>query len=400
MFDYTDPQLEQFCTEHQRKVLDAYNKLGSQKAAAKELETTVSNVAGAMFKIQKKANKRLTKPHDVRIGDVIPVGYHIKGVSNMTVNSEGKPCWIKTKADDPIAAVERVLFEMCKSVAGLAPKIKTPRKNNSDLLSVYNIGDMHFGMHAWHKEVGVDFDLSIATRDMINSMSDLIARANNSSTAIILNLGDAIHFHDDTHSTKGHGNPLDADGRVDKVFGITCRVMNQIVEMALQKHQKVIVRNVRGNHDEELAMALRYQMDAYWRNEPRVSIEMSPADTWFYQFGKVMLMATHGHMLAPIKMIPYMSAREPVMWGNTILRRALHGHFHSKSVIESLGGKVEGFSNLAPNYAWHASKGYLSELECVMIEYHACGKEVGRQNYMLHQEEVGNSDNAGMLGKY
>jgi len=400
MFDYTDPNIDQFCTNKQKKIVDAFVKLGTQKAVAEHLGITQPCVTQQLKAVRNKANKQLTKPHDVGIGDMVPDGFHIKEVSNMVTNAEGKPCWIKTKANDPIAAVSRVLTDMTKQIEGLAPKIRVPRKNNKDLLSVYNIGDMHFGMHAWHEEVGVDFNLKIATSDMINSMADLIGRANNSETAIILNLGDAIHFHDDTHSTKASGNPLDADGRVDKIFRITCQVMNQITEMALQKHKKVVVRNVLGNHDLELAMALRYQMDAYWRNEPRVSIEMSPADTWFYQFGKVMLMATHGHNITPIKMIPYMSAKEPKMWGDTILRRALHGHFHSKSVIESLGGKVEGFANLAPNDAWHASKGYLSELECVMVEYHVCGKEVGRQNYMLHQEEVGNSDDAGMFGKY
>jgi hypothetical protein len=169
--------------------------------------------------------------------------------------------------------------------------------------------------------------------------------------------------------------------------------------MALQKHKKVIVRNIIGNHDEELAMALKFQMHAYWRNEKRVTIEMSPSDTWFFEFGKVMLMATHGHNMPPVKMIPYMSAREPEMWGRTLCRRALHGHFHSKSVIECLGGKVEGFSNLAPNDAWHASKGYLSELECVLIEYHKCGKEIGRQNFVLLPKEVGDSSDAGMSGK-
>ena len=265
MFDYRDPQLEEFCTKHEKKVIEAYNRLGSQKAAAKELGTKVSNIGGAMFKVRNKANKRMTKPHDVSIGDVVPVGYHIKGVSSMVTNAEGKPCWIKTKADDPIAAVNRVLDDMTKKVEGMAPKIRAPRKNNKDLLSVYNIGDMHFGMQAWKEESGVNFDLKIATKDIINSMSDLISRANNSETAIVLNLGDAIHFHDNSHSTKGHGNPLDADGRVDKVFSITCRVMNQVVEMALQKHKKVIVRNVEGNHCCELAIALRYQMHAWWK---------------------------------------------------------------------------------------------------------------------------------------
>ena len=393
--------LLEFCTGVQIDNVNAYFDNDCVYArAAKALGKTPRAIKNTV----KRAAKRAGVSGDVDGFPTMPVGEGRK-LDKMTYTGkvvDGQivvdRVWPRTS---PILdSIDDAIKEMCECVAGRAPKIRVPRKSNSDLLSVYNMGDLHMGMHAWNQEVGVDFDLQIATGDIINSMSDLIGRANPSETCILINYGDAIHFHDDTNQTKGHGHSLDSDGRVFKVLGIACEVMNKCVEMALQKHKKVVVRNVKGNHDEELAMALAYQMHAWWRNEKRVTIEMSPADQWFYQFGKVMLMATHGHNMPPVKMIPFMSAKEPKMWGDTILRRALHGHFHSKSVIESLGGKVEGFSNLAPNDAWHASKGYLSELECVLIEYYVCGKEVGRQNYMLHQEEVGNSDDAGFLGKF
>lgn len=314
-------------------------------------------------------------------------------------DAQGNIKQIWYRQSDLITALEDSLEELFNSLEITAPTIPKPKVSNSDILTTYNIGDMHIAMHSWHEETGTDFDIDIATGDLLNALADLIGRALPSEKAIILNLGDAIHFHDNTRSTKASGNPLDADSRVDKAFRVTCILMNKFVEMALKKHKEVIVRNVLGNHDEELAMALRYQMHAYWRNEKRVIIEMTPSDTWFYEFGKCMLMATHGHNMKPDKMIPYMSAKMPEMWGRCKLRRALHGHFHSKSIVESLGGKAEGFSNLAPNDAWHESKGYLSELECVSITYHKCGKEVGRQNFMIHHSEVGNSNNSGMMGK-
>jgi len=326
----------------------------------------------------------------------------IKGMPSMII-AEGKQLGKVTTTIEKDGSIGRVWYRQNDKHSELmgaledaanilnikAPKVTKKFQSVDDILTVYNIGDMHIGMHSWHEETGNDFDLNIVVSDLLKAFADLISRSPASETCIIANLGDAIHFHDDTHQTKHSKNPLDADGRIDKVFRITCALMNKFVEMALEKHKNVVIRNVRGNHDEELAMALRYQMCAYWRSEKRVSVEMSPADTWFYEFGKVMLMFTHGHNMKPEKMIPYMSARMPEMWGRCKLRRANHGHFHSKSIIEGLGGKVEGFSNLAPNDAWHESKGYRSELECVAIVYHKCGKEIGRQNYMLHHDEIG-----------
>ena len=382
-------------TEKQKAVVDAVRDLGTYQAAAEKVGLlSASTAAKYINNLLKKAAKR----HGLIKGlPTMPLGEgNVLGKVTTTIEKDGSIGRVWYRQNSEYESLMEALEDTANILDIKAPKVASPKVTNSDLLSVYNIGDMHFAMHAWHEETGTDFNLKIATHDLLLAMSDLIGRSVNSETAIILNLGDAIHFHDDTHQTKGSKNPLDADGRVDKAFRVTCLVMNKLVEMALQKHKKVIVRNVRGNHDEELAMALRYQMDAYWRNEERVSIEMSPADTWFYEFGKVMLMATHGHMLAPIKMIPYMSARMPEMWGRCKLRRALHGHFHSKSIIESLGGKTECFSNLAPNDAWHESKGYRSELECVCVMYHKCGKEIGRQNYMLHHDEVGSDDVKGV----
>ena len=385
-------------TNRQKEAVNAVREHGTYEKAAKSIGLAG---AGTVSKYINHLLKKAAKYHGIvsglpsmplAEGNVLgKITTHIKTDGNGT---EVKNVWYRQNSE--YQSLMLALEDTANTLDIKAPKVRSPKLTNSDLLSCYNIGDMHIAMHAWHEETGADFDVKIAVHDLLLAMSDLIDRSVNSETAIILNLGDAIHFHDDTHQTKGSGNPLDADGRVDKAFRITCALMNKFVEMALQKHKKVVVRNVRGNHDEELAMALRYQMDAYWRNEKRVSIEMSPADTWFYEFGKVMLMATHGHMLAPIKMIPYMSAKMPEMWGRCKLRRALHGHFHSKSIIESLGGKVEGFSNLAPNDAWHESKGYRSELECVCIMYHKCGKEVGRQNYMLHHDEVGKDNVEGV----
>lgn len=379
-------EVYEYATTRQKEIIDSVkDNNDSITQASIALGVTISTVASALKRVAiKAANDGVVFNHPN-----MPIAEGKKLGKMTTQIKDGKVVNVWYRQNDEYDALMQALEDTANILDFTPPSITPPDHVDEDTLTSYNIGDMHIGMHAWHEETGNDFDLNIVVHDLLKAFADLLGRTPNSQTGIILNLGDAIHFHDDSHQTKHSKNPLDADGRIDKVFRITCALMNKMVEMALAKHENVVVRNVRGNHDEELAMALRYQMDAYWRDNKRVSIEMSPADTWFYEFGKVMLMATHGHNMKPDKMIPYMSARMPEMWGRCKLRRALHGHFHSKSIIEGLGGKVEGFSNLAPNDAWHESKGYRSELECVAITYHKCGKEIGRQNYMLHHDEVG-----------
>ena len=386
--DKIDQRIYDTATLRQQEVIDTVRMNGNSVSKASKVLNLPTSTISAYLKavLNKAANVHGIVPEHPDM----PIAQGKKlGKITTTVEKDGSIGRVWYRQNDAHMELMEALEDTANILDFKPPKVKAPNHTDKDILTSYNIGDMHIGMHSWHEETGNDFDLNIVVHDLLKAFADLLGRTIPSEKCVILNLGDAIHFHDDTHQTKHSKNPLDADGRIDKVFRITCALMNKFVEMALEKHTEVIVRNVRGNHDEELAMALRYQMDAYWRSEKRVSIEMSPADTWFYEFGKVMLMATHGHNMKPDKMIPYMSARMPEMWGRCKLRRALHGHFHSKSIIEGLGGKVEGFSNLAPNDAWHESKGYRSELECVAIMYHKCGKEVGRQNYMLHHDEIG-----------
>ena len=372
--------------DSQKEFVDVCRLHETDKAAAEALGVSCPSVCNRFKRILAKAADR----GHVAGHPYMPIAEGKKlGKMTTTIEKDGSVGRVWYRQNDEHAELMEALEDTANILDFTPPKVKRVGPSIKDVLSCYNIGDMHIGMMSWHEETGTDFDLHIVVGDLLKAMADLISRTLPSETCIILNLGDAIHFHDDSQTTKNNKNSLDGDGRIDKVFRITCALMNKLVEMALSKHKHVVVRNVKGNHDEELAMAIRHQMNAYWRTEERVSIEMSPAETWFYEFGKVMLMATHGHMLKPDKMVPYMSARMPEMWGRCKLRRALHGHFHSKSVIESLGGKAECFSNLAPNDAWHESVGYRSELECVAVMYHSCGKEIGRQNYMLHHDEVG-----------
>tara|TARA_R110000803_G_scaffold5230_11_gene17380 strand:- start:5050 stop:6228 length:1179 start_codon:yes stop_codon:yes gene_type:complete len=371
--------------DDRRVFVDLVRSCETDAEAAKKLGVHSANIGRRLARILQAASD---KGH-VEGHPYMPIAEG-KKLGKMTTHlKDGKVTNVWYRQNDQYDELMKALEDTANILDFKPPVVKRVGPLVKDVLSCYNIGDMHIGMMAWHEETGTDFDLQIVVGDLLKAMADLISRTLPSETCIILNLGDAIHFHDDSQTTKQNKNSLDGDGRIDKVFRITCALMNKLVEMALAKHKYVVVRNVKGNHDEELAMAIRHQMNAYWRSEKRVSIEMSPAETWFYEFGKVMLMATHGHMLKPDKMVPYMSSRMPEMWGRCKLRRALHGHFHSKSVIESLGGKAECFSNLAPNDAWHEAVGYRSELECVAVMYHKCGKEIGRQNYMLHHDEVG-----------
>ena len=72
--------------------------------------------------------------------------------------------------DNPMLSIEELF--------GLKRDIPEPKKPdyNTDIIPWFNIGDGHLGMISYEHEVGHNFDLSIAKRDLMMEMKTLIDR--------------------------------------------------------------------------------------------------------------------------------------------------------------------------------------------------------------------------------
>ena len=186
---------------------------------------------------------------------------------------------------------------------------------------------------------------------------------------IINQLGD--YFHSDTYtSTTTKGTPVDTDGRLENIVLVGLEVMSFMVEESLKRFSKVIIRHCKGNHDAVLTQLIRCQQQAYWRNNKRVSIEMSPTATWVYQHGKTAFMTTHGDTLKHAKMAEFFAGRYPEIWGAaTAARYCWHGHIHSKKISAETYGQTitESFAGLPPSDAWHDASGYVSGQSMCLI---------------------------------
>jgi UDP-2,3-diacylglucosamine pyrophosphatase LpxH len=291
--------------------------------------------------------------------------------------------WVKTRLDDD--KLEQVIREtvvaLTEDVKGRAPLTKAPAKAHADLLAVYPFGDPHFGMYAWAKEVGEDFDLDIARKLTLGAVDRLVQAAPPAETAILLPLGDIFHMDDQTNRTPGHGHQLDADGRFVKVLHVGIQTFRHAVLRCLEKHQRVIVRFVQGNHDPHAVWALAFSIAAYFESDPRVEVDLSPAKHWFYRFGKVLIGSTHGDTTKPEQLLGVMASDRAEDWGQTKHRYWYTGHVHHQSVREYAGVTAESFRTLAAKDAYAAGHGYRAgrDMRCIVhhrdhgeIERHRC----------------------------
>ena len=371
-----DPLFE-YCTVRQCEILEAVILHGSNSEAARRLGVAHQTVSEAIRSIKAKAAPKLISAH--ADPEHIPEGFAIKGTSTLRKDASGMLQWVKTDRSD--AAAQKALMDFAnalgESVAGLAPITPAPKHTSDDLLSVYPMGDPHIGMYAWWQDAGADFDLEIAERLTKAAIDRLVASGPASSTALLLNLGDMFHADDQSNTSKS-GHQLDVDGRWAKVLHVGLMCMVHCVMRLLGKHQKVIVRVNKGNHDGHSSYALAVMLSCWFRNEPRVVIDLSPAVTWYYRFGKVLLGSTHGDTIKGPNMVGLMAADRPEDWGLSVHRYWYVGHVHHKDVKEYPGGIVEFLRTLAARDAWHAGQGYRAGRDMCLIVHHKDHGEIER----------------------
>ena len=360
------------------EVIEALQKHGDNiTKAARELGCTRRLI---QHRLPKLARKGYSPKHDMR--KHVPDGFYAKGVSTY-YNAEGKPTqqWVKSSADHERQAelLREAVAAMVEDLPQL-PRRKADGKYLSHLLAGYPIGDGHVGMLAWGEETGEDWDLAIAERVHCGAMAALAESAPAAERALIVNLGDWLHYDSLAAVTPRSGHNLDADGRYAKMVRVAIKVIRQCIESALAKHKFVHVINAPGNHDETGALWLSAALAHIYEHEPRVTVETSPALFSYYRHGKVLIGVHHGHTCKPKDLPGVMAADRARDWGESEHRYWWGGHIHHESVIEFPGVRFESFNTMAAKDAYAAAGGWRSARNMKCIVYHAEHGEVARQS--------------------
>lgn len=288
--------------------------------------------------------------------------------------------WDKIKPDQQFAEnmIRAFIADLAEGVRGKSRVIEPPKHSNKDLLAVYPMGDPHFGMYAWAEETGDDFDVDLAEQLTCSAIDRLVESAPPAETAILLELGDFFHADNSSNRTFYSGNPLDVDSRWAKVMQVGLRAMIYCIEKTLTKHKTVLIRIVKGNHDPHSSFALALALDAFFHNNKRVVVDLSPASFWYYKFGKVLIASTHGDTCKMTDLPSVMAADRPEEWGQTKHRYWYMGHIHHEHKREFPGAIVEAFRTLAARDAWHAGQGYRAGRDMCLIVHHKDHGEIER----------------------
>ena len=334
----------------------------------------------------------ITRTHIRQVPEVeqdkfnVPQGHRIKGVSALLdANGNVQQQWVKTREDqlDPLYVAEVIKAAFQDYEPAAQPAIEPATDN--DLLTLIPCNDWHINLLTWAKETGENWDLDIAESVIGSGVEDIVSRSPKAGTAIVLGGGDLLHADNKENRTLKSGNALDVDSRYQKGIEVACRLIVRTIDAALRQNGRVIVRMLPGNHDEHSTVAVTYFLLAWYRNEPRVTVDTDASLFFYHRFGKVMLAATHGHTVKLKDMPAIMAHRRAEDWGATQFRYAHGFHIHHQSQTMTEGGGVicESHQAPTPQDAWHHGSGFLSGRSLQTITYNAQRGEVGRVRISL-----------------
>ena len=258
-----------------------------------------------------------------------------------------------------------------KMIADAKSPLMTPKFEMIDLsprnqLVEVDFFDVHLGKQSWDEETGENYDLDIAVARCHTALNKLLSRIDKSKVEkILLPIGNDLSHIDNKAGTTTAGTPVDSDTRFGLIFR-TCKklVVDMITELSKVAPVDIIV--VPGNHCEATTFTLGEVLEAWYRNDPNVNINNSPKLRKYYQYGKNMIMFTHGDKEKHAELGLIAAHEEARMWSETKYREVHLGHFHkSKSISYTTGDEFPGFKvrilpSLSGSDAWHYSQGYMS----------------------------------------
>jgi hypothetical protein len=379
-----DERVEEVATGRQLDYYKAFCKHGTVSGACKAEGFARGSIRGGLEGLEKKMVTAGLMPACDDKG-VVGIGRSVGKVTTHIKDGEIKQEWIRsdTTAEDVMANIMEAVNVLSNDVRGKSITVKSPKRCMADLVSVYPLFDRHYGMMAWGKEVGEDYDLEIAVDMETTVFSRLVDSQPESKEALIVFGGDYFHCDDDKQLTPGHGNKVDVDGRSFKVFGTGVLMAKRYVTLALQKHKHITIEILSGNHDPILSMALLHVLNSYYENNKRVTVKANPGSFSYYEFDQTLICFQHGDKMKQERMYQVVTSDKREAWGRVKHCHIFTGHFHRERTIDIGLCKLESLRATIPNEAYAAEAGYRSPRTAYAITFSRLGGEVGRTTQNL-----------------
>jgi hypothetical protein len=348
---------------------EAVKEHGSIREAARKADIPYATFHYNLKKEQQSSalNKLGLKIEDAESAIIDDLG--ISGTSRYYKLEDGG-IWVKASKEVQRQrhALETAAQELQKDLRRAKP-VQQPKATNEDLASCYILTDYHLGQLSWPEETGDDWDLEIAEELLIKWFAAAIQSAPDSSTGVLCQLGDFMHWDSHSPVTPTSGHILDASTRFQEVVRVGISSLRHVIDLMLKKHEHVHVIMAEGNHDLSSSVWLKELFSMHYEDEPRVTVDNNPTPYHCFEWGNTSLFFHHGHKKKLSDISKTFAGNYRDVFGRTKYSYAHMGHLHHRDLKEDQLMEVEQHQTLAPKDAYSARGGYGSKRGARVITY-------------------------------
>ena len=359
-------------TDRQIEYLKAVIEYGSNSKAAEKLGINRRSIDRSIKLVEHKAALVGVAPHR-NLSRQTAEGFEAKRIST-AYKEDGSVAlqWViqEPHKRDMRAKIEALLDGLADDITGLKKPSKPPKEVDEDYCALYLVGDHHFGMLA-SAETKLDdenWDVKIATKVLTNAVNRLAGRVGNAKTGVLVNVGDFMH--EDGKQMTTAGTPVDVDTRLNRTFRLAGRLFQTLIDKMLEVHQDVVVINVRGNHDSDIACHLSSCLDLLYDKEPRVDVLKNYSKFIHWEWENNLFVFHHGDRIKHEQILQAVITNLDEEWSKCKNRYCHLGHIHHHMSREVGSMQFSHWGSLTATDQWHSDSGYGAERSMTAIVYH------------------------------
>lgn len=253
------------------------------------------------------------------------------------------------------------IAEQFKTLAAHSPKPPKvePLCCNTNLMREINIADLHLGKLAWAPECGQTYNSEMAAQRFRTIIEKECERIRRDPVEEILFVWTHDFFNSDGKSnTTTAGTAQDNDMFWQEMFMVGCRLLTEAIEK-LSTLAPVKTFLIASNHCQQAEFYAINYLDAWFRNNPRVTVALNCQPRYYYRYGNNLIGFSHGSFETKKNLKHLMAYEGKEYWSSTTYREFHLGHYHSEQTEEEGGIVYRWLPSMTTPDSWHKGCGFV-----------------------------------------
>ena len=274
-----------------------------------------------------------------------------------------------SEKDLPLSKIEEFFNNLDRKYS-----LPTLKENHSYMdgnkLLLIDIADLHMNLQSSIFTTGNEYNCDIAEQLFFYVIEDVLTRTKDYNfEEIVFCVGGDMLNGDNLSGSTTRGTAQTSDVHYYDAYERLCAMTIKAIDL-LKERCKVNVIYVMGNHDELTGFKLAKYIDAWFRDEDRVSVDYKPLARKYKLYGNTLFCFAHDGKVQKLPAIIADEARQ--YWSQAETVEVFLQHLHTEQVLlEDNNIRIQRLPTISGRSKWSSDKGYSSKRQCKSFVFDA-----------------------------